>query len=183
VKWLGEEGDRLPPEVRAAAAISTPFDLAVCARALDAPGLMSFVYRTRFLWTLKRKALGKARRFPEALDASGIPALRTLLAFDDLVTAPLHGFRDAPDYYARSSSAGFLASVRVPLLLISAEDDPFVPAGALPTEAARRNPRIELEVLREGGHVGFVTGSPLRPRYYAEERALSFLAASLAQRH
>jgi predicted alpha/beta-fold hydrolase len=181
VKWLGEEGDRLPPEVRAAAAISTPFDLALCARALDGPGLMSFVYRARFLRTLKRKALAKARRFPDALDASRVPALRTLLAFDDLVTAPLHGFRDARDYYARSSSAAFLEHVRVPLLLLSAEDDPFIPTSALPTEAARRNPLIKLEVLREGGHVGFVTGSPLRPRYYAEERAMSFLAARLAE--
>jgi predicted alpha/beta-fold hydrolase len=81
----------------------------------------------------------------------------------------------------RSSSAAFLEHVRVPLLLLSAEDDPFIPTSALPTEAARRNPLIKLEVLREGGHVGFVTGSPLRPRYYAEERAMSFLAARLAE--
>jgi uncharacterized protein len=180
VKWLGEEGDGVPPEVRAAAAISTPFDLALCARALDGPGLMSFVYRARFLRTLKRKALAKARRFPDALDASRVPALRTLLAFDEIVTAPLHGFRDARDYYARSSSAAFLARVRVPLLLLSAEDDPFVPPSALPIEAARRNPLITLEIMREGGHVGFVAGSLLRPRYYAEERAASFLAARLA---
>ncbi|GAC1337224.1 MAG: hydrolase [Myxococcales bacterium] len=180
VKWLGEEGERIPREVRAAAAISTPFDLALCARALDGPGLMAFVYRARFLRTLKRKALAKARRFPGALDARRLPALRTLLAFDDVVTAPLHGFRDARDYYARSSSAAFLGRVRIPLLLLSAEDDPFIPPEALPHDAARANPLVTLEVTREGGHVGFVVGGPLRPRYYAEERAASFLAARLA---
>lgn len=180
VKWLGEEGARLPPQIRAAAAISVPFDLALCARTLDGPSAMAAIYRGRFLRTLKRKAREKARRFPGSIDLKRLKSVRTITAFDEHVTAPLHGFRGAADYYARASSAQFLPAVQVPLLLLSAEDDPFVPPAALPLSAARKNPRVVLEVTRKGGHVGFVAGGPLRPRYYAEERAIQFLASHLA---
>jgi predicted alpha/beta-fold hydrolase len=179
VKWLGEEAAALPSQVIAAAGISVPFDLALCARTLDARSAMASVYRRRFLRTLKRKALEKARRFPGSIDLKHLRAVRTITAFDEYVTAPLHGFRGAADYYARSSSAQFLPRVGVPLLLLAAEDDPFVPPAALPIAAARANPLVTLEVTPHGGHVGFVGGSPLRPRYYAEERAVEFLAAQL----
>lgn len=179
VKWLGEEGERLPAQVRAAAAISVPFDLALCARTLDGPSAMAAIYRGRFLRTLKRKAREKARRFPGSIDLKRLKKVRTIEGFDEHVTAPLHGFRGAADYYAKSSCAQFLPGVRVPLLLLSAEDDPFVPPAALPLSAARKNPRVSLEVTPKGGHVGFVGGWPLRPRYYAEERAVEFLAAQL----
>ena len=100
---------------------------------------------------------------------------RTCAEYDGLVTAPIHGFASARDYWERCSSARFLGAVRRPLLLVSAEDDPFVPAASIPREAARRNPAVTLEVTPGGGHVGFVTGPPLRPGYWAEERALDFL--------
>ena len=175
VKWLGEQGSSAP--LRAAAAVSVPFDLQACARALDAPGAMSFVYRTRFLRTLKRKALAKARLFP-GIDAARVRSARTLFEFDEAVTAPVHGFAGAEDYWARSSSGPYLPRVGVPLLLLSAEDDPFIPAACLPREAAALNRSVTLEVHPHGGHLGFVAGGFL-PWFWAEWRVAEFLAAHL----
>jgi uncharacterized protein len=175
VKWLGEQGESA--NVQAAVAVSVPFDLKLCARALDAGDAMAFVYRTRFLHTLKRKALEKAGRFSQ-LDAARIKKARTLFEFDEAVTAPVHGFAGAEDYWAQSSSGPYVPRVRVPLLLISAEDDPFIPPECLPRAAAAANARVTLEVHPNGGHLGFVAG-PLRPWFWAEWRATEFLAAHL----
>jgi uncharacterized protein len=176
VKWLGEQGLAAP--VRAAAAISVPFDLALCAQTLDGPGAMTWVYRTRFLRSLKRKALEKAGRFPLRVDAGRVLAAHTLREFDEAITAPVHGFAGAEDYYAQSSSGPYVPRVRVPLLLLSAEDDPFIPATCLPRAAARENPHVTLEVSRQGGHLGFVAG-PLSPWFYAERRVVEFFASHL----
>ena len=175
VKYLGERGDDLPAEVRGAAVISVPFDLARSAAAIDGPGFWSWVYRERFLCRLREKALAKARRFPDRLDAAAIRAAATFSAFDGAVTAPVHGFDSARAYWARCSSGPFLAGVRRPLLAIAALDDPMVPADTLPLEAARSNPQVELVVTPAGGHVGFVSGR-LRPSFWAEARAAAFLA-------
>jgi len=175
VKWLGEMGERAPKEVRAAAAISAPFDLALCAETLDGPGFWARIYCRRFLRTLLPKAHDRAARFPQALDARSLAGIRTLVAFDDRVTAKLHGFTGAADYYARSSSNQFVSKVGVPLLLINAEDDPFIPPAALPREAVSASAHVRFEISPRGGHVGFVEGSPLAPRFWAEERAVQFL--------
>jgi hypothetical protein len=177
VKWLGERGDELPAEVRAAAAVSVPFDLAACARALDGAGFWPWVYRERFLRRLRRKARAKAALHPGAFDLDAVLRSRTFAEYDDLVTAPIHGFAGAGDYWRRSGAAAFLPGVRRPLLLISAADDPLVPATALPVEAARANPSVTLEVTSAGGHVGFVGGAPWRREFWAEGRVLDFLAS------
>jgi predicted alpha/beta-fold hydrolase len=180
-KWLGERGGDLPAEVRAGAVVSVPFDLAACAAAMDARGGMGWIYRERFLRSLRRKALSVVQRFPHLpVKAATVRACRTFAAFDDQVTAPLHGFASAADYWRRSSSGGYLAGVDRPLLCISAEDDPIVPGGTVPAEAARRNPRVQLELYAAGGHVGFVAGLPWRFEFFAEARAAAFLAAALA---
>ena len=119
VKYLGERGDALPREVRAAVGISVPFDLARSARALDAPGFWNAVYRERFLRRLRAKALAKARRFPEAFNVEAVRAAQTFAGFDGAVTARLHGFASAEDYWTRCSSGPFLAGVRRPLLAIA----------------------------------------------------------------
>lgn len=181
VKYLGERGDAVPGPVAGAAVISVPFDLACCARALDGPGFWPWVYRERFLRALRAKALALCRRFPGLVDPGAVRAARTFAAFDAAVTARLHGFASAEDYWALASSGRFIAGVRRPLLAISALDDPLVPASSLPLEAARANPVVRLLTTRAGGHVGFVSGSPLRPGYWAEARAVEFLA-SLAAR-
>ena len=179
VKWLGERGDDLPAAVRSAVAISVPFDLALCAIALDGPGFWPWIYRERFLRRLRHKALRKAADHPGRIDAAAVRRTTTFSGYDGLVTAPLHGFESAEDYWTRSSSAQFIAGVRRPLLLLSADDDPLVPARALPVEAAGRNPAVTLEVTSGGGHVAFVSGAPWRPGFWAEERAMDFLAGSL----
>jgi predicted alpha/beta-fold hydrolase len=180
VKWLGERGDDLPAAVRSAVAISVPFDLSLCATALDGPGFWPWIYRERFLRRLRRKALRKAADHPGRIDADAVRRTTTFSSYDGLVTAPLHGFESAEDYWTRSSSAQFVAGVRRPLLLLSADDDPLVPARSLPVEQAGRNRAVTLEVTSGGGHVAFVSGAPWRPGFWAEERAMDFLASCLA---
>jgi predicted alpha/beta-fold hydrolase len=176
VKWLGEQGDALPREIKAAVALSVPFDLALCAQTLDGPGFWRWVYRTRFLRTLKRKALEKLKRFPGTADEDRVRQARTLFEFDDALTARVHGFASAPDYYTQSSSGQFVERVRTPLLLLSAADDPFIPAHCIPKVT---NPSVSVELSTRGGHLGFVEGPPWRPRFYAERRAAEFLAQHL----
>lgn len=173
VKWLGEQGDAAPREIRAAAALSVPFDLALCAQTLDSRGFWRWVYRTRFLRSLKRKSIEKLAKFPGAADLERVRRARTLREFDDALTARVHGFAGADDYYAQSSSARFVERVRVPLLLLSAEDDPFIPGRCIPRVT---NPAVTLEVWPRGGHLGFVEGPFWAPKFYAERRAVEFLA-------
>ena len=181
LKWLGEQGDRAPRQLLSAAAVSVPFDLARGSRHLDR-GFSRF-YQAHFLRTLRRKALEKSTRFPDAIRAEVVKRPQTLYDFDDLVTAPVHGFRDADDYYARSSSLPYLARIRLRTLLLSARDDPFLPSEVLDDvrDLARANPSLHVEFVERGGHVGFISGSlPWRPFYYAEWRVADFLASSLA---
>jgi predicted alpha/beta-fold hydrolase len=179
VKWLGEQGPAVPRELRAAVAVSVPFDLALCAANLDGPGLWRFLYRARFLRTLKDKALAKAGAFAGKLDRQRVRAARTLGEFDEAVTAKVHGFAGAHDYWARCSSGQFVGRVRVPLLLLSSVDDPIVPGSCLPREAVLGNALVRLEETAGGGHVGFVAGPLWAPRFWAEERAARFLDQQL----
>lgn len=177
-KYLGERGDAAPPEVRAAAVVSVPFDLGLSARTLDGPGLMARVYRGRFLRRLRGKIARKHRRMP-SLPLQAARAARTFREFDHRVTAPLHGFASAEEYWTKSSSRQFLTAVRRPLLIVAAEDDPMVPPEALPRAEARANPYLTLEVSTEGGHVAFVHGPPWAPRRHAEARVARFLVENL----
>lgn len=177
LKFLGERGANLPPQLKAAVAISVPFDLARSSRRINR-GFSRF-YQRFFLNSLRKKAQEKARRFPDLAPLRSIASLRTLEDFDNLITGPLHGFRDAQDYYARSSSLPYLTKIRLKTLLFSAEDDPMLPAEVLNEvrEAARENPALEIDFVERGGHAGFITGSvPWRPFYYAEHRVGKFFA-------
>lgn len=180
LKWLGELGDSVPDRVAAAAAVSVPFDLARASRHISTG--FSRVYEQHFLRSLRRKALAKLERYPDLVSRERLTSARTLYDFDDAVTAPVHGFADATDYYARSSSIRFLTRIRVPTLLLSAVDDPFLPADVLDEvrTLASGNAYLDLEFPEKGGHVGFVSGrNPLRPFYYAEWRVAEFLARAL----
>jgi predicted alpha/beta-fold hydrolase len=182
LKWLGEHGDDLPPEIRAAAAVSVPFDLERGSRFIERG--FSRVYGRHFLRTLRAKARIKLERDPGLYDATALERARTLFDFDDIVTAPVHGFAGASDYYRRSSSLGFLSPIRRPTLLLSAYDDPFLPRAVLDevAEVARGNRYLSVEFHQRGGHVGFISGrAPWAARYYAEERVLGFLEAQLAR--
>lgn len=182
LKFLGERGSDLPPQLKAAAAISVPFDLSRSARRINRG--LSRLYQRFFLNSLRRKAQKKAERFPDLAPASGIAGLRTLEDFDNLITGPLHGFRDAQDYYERSSSLPWLKRIKLNTLLLSAIDDPMLPPEVLDEvrEVARRNPALHLEFADRGGHAGFIAGSiPWRPFYYAEFRVGEFFAERFAR--
>jgi len=176
-KWLGERGDDLPAEVRGGAVISVPFDLAACGRRIDGPGLFCWLYRERFMRRLRRKAAAKARQHPGRFDAAAVARATTFGEFDELVTAPLHGFASRDDYYARASAGQYLAGVRRPLLALASADDPMVPEDSLPREAAAANPAVRLVVTARGGHTGFVDGTPWRPGFWAERVAAGYLAS------
>ena len=178
LKWLGERGAGAPPEVRAAAAISVPFDLAVAAYQVDHG--VGWFYGQMFLRTLRAKAIAKAQRFSGLLDPAAVAAIRSFAAFDDRVTAPLHGFADARDYWTRASCRPWLGAIQRPTLLINACDDPFLPAAHLPRAEIAGAPRLHAEFPRRGGHVGFVQGAwPGRARYWIDTRILTFLESML----
>jgi uncharacterized protein len=177
LKLLGERGTDLPSQLKAAAAVSVPFDLLRSSRRIDR-GFSRF-YQKFFLSSLRRKAQEKAERFPDLAPADRISRLRTLEDFDNLITGPLHGFLDAQDYYRKSSSLPWLERIRINTLLLSAVDDPMLPPEVLDEvrEVARRNPKLHLEFVEKGGHAGFIAGSwPWRPFYYAEYRVGEFFA-------
>ncbi len=173
LKWLGEQSVATTM-VTGAAAVSVPFDLAKGSRYLEHG--FSRLYAAHFLQTLKIKALAKARQFPELINPHRIAGARTFWEFDDAVTAPLHGFRDAADYYARSSSIRFLSALQVPTFLLSARDDPFVPPEVLEEadRLAAANRHISREFTARGGHVGWIEGSLWPGRYYMESRVSEF---------
>ncbi|MEP6550914.1 MAG: alpha/beta fold hydrolase, partial [Gemmatimonadales bacterium] len=151
LKFLGERGNDLPSRLRAAAAISVPFDLARSSKRVNQG--FSKLYQRFFLSSLRRKAKEKAALFPDLSTAEQISRLRTLEDFDNLITGPLHGFRDAEEYYQRSSSLGWLAGIRLRTLLLSAFDDPMLPPEVLAEvrEVAQRNPALHLEFVDKGG--------------------------------
>ena len=180
-KLIGDPSIPLPQMLRAAVAVSTPFDLERGARHISRG--VSSLYERWFLRSLRVKALEKASRYPELFPRPEVIArIRTLWEFDDLITGPLHGFDGASDYYTRSSAKHFVGTARLPLLLLSAADDPFLPSDVLEEVRARaaQNLLVQTEFVSHGGHVGFVTGdSPRRLRSYLADRVPAFLAQYL----
>jgi predicted alpha/beta-fold hydrolase len=182
LRLLAEEGADTPARLVAAAAISVPFDLARSARQIQRG--FARVYQRHFVRSLKRKALAKLRLFESHFNRDAIARAVTLYDFDESVTAPLHGFAGAEDYYSRSSSLPVLDRIRIPTILLSAVDDPFLPPDVLDDvrAVARGNEYLKLLFVPKGGHVGFVSGTPWQQTYWAEARAFEFLAARVEER-
>ncbi|WP_034388035.1 YheT family hydrolase [Comamonas composti] len=156
-RWAGLQGARAADVVRALAVMSAPLDLVAGGRALGR-GLNRWIYTPMFLRTLMPKALAKWEQFPGLFDREAVLRSRDLQDFDDAFTAPVHGFRDALDYWHRASAKPVLADIRVPALLLNARNDPFVPAASLPG-ARDVGASVTLWQPEQGGHVGFVEGS------------------------
>ena len=156
LKWLGEQGSSAGSLLRAAVAISAPVDLAAAGDGL-ARGF-NRVYTRMLLNSLKARSLEKWQRYPMAFDRARMLGARNLRQFDDVVTAALHGFDGVDDYYRRASAKPWLRHIRLPTLMISARNDPFVPSWSLPQADALPS-SVTAEFPAEGGHVGFVSGS------------------------
>ncbi|HYL88967.1 MAG TPA: alpha/beta fold hydrolase [Burkholderiales bacterium] len=154
LKWLGERAGEATTIVRRAAAISAPLDLAAAGAALDR-GLNRLLYTRMFLSTLKPKSLAQLDRFPGLFDRARLAASTTFREFDNLYTAPRHGFRDVDHYWTSSSSGPWLERIAVPTLVLNARNDPFLPEHALVAASRKSSPSVLLEFPRTGGHVGF----------------------------
>ena len=154
-KWLGESGEEARSVIADAAIVSAPLDLMAAGDALGEG--FSLLYARHFLRTLKRISLVKLERHPGIYDEHAVRSARTLREFDNVVTAPVHGFRDTDDYWTSSSAKPWLQAIRVPTLLVNARDDPFLPEAALPTQREVSS-MVTLEFPPKGGHVGFVSG-------------------------
>ncbi len=158
LRWAQESGHSAAASARAVCAICSPVDLAASGRAIG-QGFNRLVYTRMFLRTMVPKALRKLEQHPGLFDGERLRQARDLYEFDNLFTAPLHGFRDTEDYWARASAKPHLRQIRIPALLLNALNDPFVPAACLP-QARDAGPHVTLWQPAQGGHVGFPAGAP-----------------------
>ena len=156
LRWAAEAGSDASSHVKAVAAICSPLDLAAGGHAIGR-GFNRQIYTRMFLRTMVPKALRKWEQHPGLFDRDALLAARDLYAFDNVFTAPLHGFRNTEDYWHRASSKPLLSHIRVPALVVNALNDPFVPASSLP-RAGEVGPCVTLWQPRHGGHVGFAQG-------------------------
>lgn len=171
LKWLGEQQAGAANIITAAAAVSAPVDLMAAGDALG--GGFNMLYTKHFLTTLKRKSLAKLQQYPGLFDAELMHRSRTLREFDDIVTAPLHGYKNTDDYWTRASSKPFLRHIDIPTLLLNARNDPFLPATALPA-AQDVSAAVSCEFPAHGGHVGFVSGPFPGHTEWLPQRLLAF---------
>ncbi len=158
LRWAQEAGASAADTAAAVAAVSSPIDLAASGAAIDR-GLNWLIYSRMFLATMKPKALAKWHQHPGLFDRDRLAAARTLFEFDNVFTAPLHGFRDTHDYWSRASARPHLARIRIPALVLNARNDPFVPIASLPAPGAAGR-WVTLWQPAHGGHVGFPHGRP-----------------------
>lgn len=174
LKWLGEIGDSIP-EVKKAAAVSVPYDLEKTTANLD-KGFDKHVYTRLLLKDLKKNAYEKEAQFPGVFDHEKVKKAATFKEYDGEVTAPIHGFKDAHDYWYQSSSERYLDQIKTPTLLIHAKNDPFLSEKDLPLDKIAASPFLTLILTKDGGHVGFVTGSvPFRQGKWLENKIVEFL--------
>lgn len=169
LKYLGER-EFIPKEIKKAVSISTPLSLKGSMESLSQ--FENWVYRSSFLINLRKKYKAKMKDFPEKMTTSDYNKITSLLEFDNVYTAPAHGFKDAFDYYEKNSSLQFLQNIQIPIYILNAENDSFLSAKCYPTELASKMKNLHLEISRYGGHVGFHKTNKL---YYSEARSLEFL--------
>jgi len=174
---LGRQSERVPAAVAALAAVSAPLDLLACVTALERPA--NRAYQGYFMRNLRASYRYRQQLHPH-LYASGLDErIRSVRAFDEAVTAPLGGFRDAADYYARSSAGPWLVRIERPTLVLNAADDPLIPLDSVLRFPLPASGIVQREVLPTGGHVGFVAPTRAPGRFWAAERVLEFLGSAL----
>jgi len=170
--YLGSMGSRLDRRIRRSVVFSVPCDLKAGARELARP--KNRLYMKQFLVSLHEKIKRKMEQMPDRINDDNYERITNFKEFDDRYTAPINGFKDAEDYWAKCSSDQFISEIRIPTLLVNALDDPFLAGGCYPVQQAGQSSTVHLEMPRSGGHVGFVQfngdGS-----YWSENRAVEFL--------
>jgi hypothetical protein len=173
LKLAGDYGDAPPPELRGVCAVSPVLELAACVDALERR--QNAVYQWNFVRGLRARMQRKSRTHPDRFNTEGLRAVRTVRQFDEVYTAPHFGFNGASDYYHRASALRVIDRIRVPALVITAQDDPFVPVAPFRDPALTSNPHIELVVTAHGGHCGFVAAERRGDDgYWAEHRIVEF---------
>jgi uncharacterized protein len=177
LKLAGEYGENPPKEIFAVCAISPSIDLRAGTYLLSQR--RNWIYQRDFLRRLKMRMRLKQKLFPAGYDCSGLSRVRTIRQFDETFVARAFGFRDADDYYAQASSIPYLAQIRIPTLIIHAEDDPFVPFTPLRNPSIAANPYVLLIATKHGGHVAFLSANP-KERFWAENRLVEFVDSTVA---
>jgi len=167
LKYCGENGSAINTKISKVAAISVPVDLGAGSINISQP--QNFIYQKNFLSSLTKKIKAKHQQFPNQINLSLLKQVKTLFDFDNLYTGPIHGFNDAMDYYAQCSSKQFLRDIKIPCLILNAQDDPFLPEECYPTLEAKDNALITLLTPKYGGHVGFVS----KGENYWDEKVIS----------
>jgi predicted alpha/beta-fold hydrolase len=174
LKLAGEYGDNPPPEIKAVCAISPSIDMRAGSELLMKR--RNWIYQQDFLRRLRQRIRIKKRLFPNLYDSNGLRHIRTIKQFDARYVAPGFGFANADDYYAKASSFPYIGRIRIPALIIHAEDDPFVPFAPLRDSSIAANPYVLLLATEHGGHVAFLSASSREDRFWAENRLVEFCA-------
>lgn len=172
LKLAGEYGDDPPPEVLGICAVSASVDLRASTLHMSLP--RNWIYQQDFLRRIKNRLRRKQRLFPDLYDISGLGNIHSIEEFDDRFIAPAFGFADARDYYAKASSLPFIKHIRIPTLIIHAEDDPFIPFAPLRHPSIAANPYVLLVAPERGGHVAFLSANTGEDRFWAENRVVEF---------
>jgi predicted alpha/beta-fold hydrolase len=173
LKYLGEQGQNVPREIKGAVGFSVPCDLPTGGRIMDDPG--NSFYRNRFLGKLKKKLAEKSKLYPSDIDVTKLAAISSFEEFNNCYTAPLHGFRDSDDFYSQASCKSHLANIAVPSLLVNAANDPLLTPECFPVEIAKASKYLYLEIPQRGGHVGFALGG--LKENWMEVRAFEFVGS------
>ena len=174
LKMAGELGSDTPKELRAVCAVSPCLDMASCSTGSGAP--RNFLYERYFLRCIRNSLEKKAKLFPERYCVDGLPAVLTLHGWHDAVVAPAWGYRDAAEYYRSASALRVVGQIRIPTLIVTAQDDPFIPFESFCDPAITGNPFIRLIAPERGGHCAFISNTGGQERFWAESRMVEFCA-------
>lgn len=172
LKLAGEYGENVPSEVVAACVVSPSVDLEASADLILSR--RNWIYHKQFMWSLRKRIRLKKKLFPDVYDLSPLPRIRNLREFDDAFTSVAGGFLNADDYYHRASSIRVVPNIRIPTLIIHAEDDPFIPFEPLRDTVFAENPYLMMVTTERGGHVAFVSSKTDEDRFWAENRAVEY---------
>lgn len=175
LKYLGEQGKAIDPQIVKAVTFSVPVNLKACSEHISR--FSNKIYLMHFMTLLRKHIQNKSKALPHKMNTRGLVKMNSLKHFDEHYVVPFHGFKDAEDYWKQSSCDRYLENIKVPTLLINAKDDPFLPPECFPLKKAKLNPNLYLEIPERGGHVGFVSLN-WKNEYWSEKRALDFIQNS-----